>query len=169
VPILWIRKRYGYTKEALGLRRGNLRYLTSAMIGGAAALAYYLLVRLVLFPYATHLDSRPSYLALLLVPFSITGFSSIILGPISEEVLVRGFFYTYLREAFGRGPALVLQAFLFSALHLRSSPHSSAHVAIDAFLIGLMLGILYEKTGSLYAPIFCHSTVNYLAVFRGAL
>ena len=169
VPILWIRTRYGYTKAALGLRRGNLRSLTSVAIGGAVALAYYLLVRLVLFPHPTPLSTRPSYLALVLVPLSISGFSSVILGPISEEVLVRGFLYGYLRKLLGIGPGLVLQALLFSALHLGSSSHSSLHTAIDAFLIGSMLGILYEKTGSLFAPIICHSTVNYLAVLRTAL
>jgi membrane protease YdiL (CAAX protease family) len=164
VPILWIRRRYGLPKEALGLQCGKLRPMTSVALGMGLAVAYYPLIRVHLFPPQIGAGTQPSALALLLSPLSLSGFASTVLTPLGEEVLFRGLLYAFLRQALGTGPALVVQAVLFGALHLGTAPHSTLTLGVDAGLIGLMLGLLYEKTKSLYPSMFCHGTINYLAM-----
>ena len=100
------------------------------------------------------------------LPLFPYGFASTVLVPLSEEVLHRGFLYAYLRTVLGKWPALVLQAVMFTALHLRLADPSwsyGIHLA-DVFLLGLAFGFLYEHTESLYPSIVCHGTINYLAI-----
>ena len=155
-----IRRRDGLARPALGLRRGNLHPMTSVALGIGVAITYHLVVQVHLFqsPPAVRPQLSPS--VLLLAPLSLDGFPAIVLGPLSEEVLHRGFLYGYLRTAYGSRYALALQAALFSLLH--AYPLAAA---IHAFLVALVLGLLYERTKSLYPSMVCHGTVNYLSMF----
>jgi membrane protease YdiL (CAAX protease family) len=169
VPLLWIRRRRGLTKEALGLQRGYLPAWTSITLGAGLALLYHLVIRNHLYPLQTGVGTPPSYLALVFSPLSLGGVASVVLIPLSEEVLIRGLLYPPLRQTLGTRLALIVQAVVFSAPHLGTSVYSVASIAVDTFLIGLILGILYEKTESLYASIVCHVTLNYLATLGAAL
>jgi CAAX protease family protein len=166
LPIGYVWKRYGLPPAALGLKRGKLRPMVSVALGIGLAITYFFLVRIYLFRYPIGLSTNLSSLAfaVVVVPLSLHGFAAIFLAPLSEEVLDRGFLYAYLRTTLGRWPALLLQAVLFSGLHIGSWNYSNLSYAIDMFAIGLMLGFLYEKTESLYPSMVCHGTVSYLAL-----
>lgn len=91
--------------------------------------------------------------------------SLVVLPPITEEILVRGFLYTGLRRRLKFVPALLVTSFVFALPHLQ--PGSGAPLlwvaAIDTFILSVVLVYLREKTGSLGAPILVHMLKNGVA------
>ena len=81
-----------------------------------------------------------------------------IVTPLSEEVLFRGFVLRGLIPSIGIGPAVVATALLFSVLHLEPQ------VMIPIFITGLVLGLLYVRTGSVWPCIAAHAGQNALAL-----
>lgn len=77
-----------------------------------------------------------------------------IVGPIFEELLFRGLLFGELRKLTHIRVALVIQALLFGIYHLNAVQGSYA------FVIGLLLGFVYYRSGSILAPIIVHITVN---------
>ena len=67
-------------------------------------------------PALTNMKASDYYIYLILAPISINGFATLVLTPISEEVLDRGFIYGYLRRKLGIVFGLILQA-LFLAYY----------------------------------------------------
>lgn len=86
--------------------------------------------------------------------------SAVILAPLTEELLFRGVFQTSLLRLFrgARWPALLIAAIVFSLLHW--SVVTSWHALVPLFVLGLVWGVLYERTGSLLAPILAHAIFN---------
>lgn len=166
LPLFWIKKRYGLSKEDIGLSKGESKTSSLVFIGLATALIYSLLMRITPlwrgWPALDHITY--SYVHILLLPISISGFAAFVLSPIGEEVINRGLIYGYLRKKLGVTFGLILQALFFSLLH-PSYIHGDAFYLIGMrFLIGIILGLLYEKTGSLYPSIACHGMINYLNI-----
>ena len=85
-----------------------------------------------------------------------------IAAPFSEEVLFRGMFYRKAREAFG-GEKRRWAASIFSAL-LFGIYHGNLVQGIYAFLIGILLCMVYERAGKLSAAVMFHGAGN-LAVY----
>ena len=82
----------------------------------------------------------------------------VILAPIAEELFFRGVvFNAFLRE---RGPrmAYIGSAAMFAVIHL------SLVALLPIFLLGLALAWVYDRTGSLLAPIVMHAVVNGISV-----
>ena len=94
------------------------------------------------------------------------GFLSFLLlvieAPLVEELVFRGLILRGLIARQGVRRAIVLQAILFAALHLNPWQF------VPAFFIGLFLGWLFLKTGSLGACILFHAAWNGLSFFLGA-
>ncbi len=85
-------------------------------------------------------------------------FAVVALAPIIEEVIYRGAIQGCLR-GFVRSPwlAIVLSAILFGAMHIGTA----AGIAIPGLMVfGLGLGIVYERTGTLLAPMIMHGLFN---------
>ena len=83
-----------------------------------------------------------------------------IVAPIAEETFFRGFVIGGLRRRFGAAGALVLSAVFFALLH----PPLTIFPVI--FVLGLLLGLLFLQTGSLYPGMLMHAmfnTVGFLA------
>lgn len=82
----------------------------------------------------------------------------VVLAPIAEELFFRGVvFNAFLRE---RGPRLAYlgSAGLFAVIHL------SIVALLPIFLLSLALAWVYDRTGSLLAPIAMHAVVNGISV-----
>lgn len=82
-----------------------------------------------------------------------------IAAPITEELLFRGCLYGFLRQSIGRAAAIILSSLVFALIHA----HPATIPALVVFAIGLAL--LYEATGTLWAPILSHSLFNILNFF----
>lgn len=168
LPVLWVKMRYGSEKSALGLTMGlwgNWRTIAAGILSSVAcALLSSLLINgTITFPTLT----EDHVIAILTAPISLKGIPLFILAPIAEEIYFRGLLYGYLVKRLGELPGLVIQAILFSSIHfyLFKGFEAGKFVAflISAFAIGIILGLLYRLSRSLYPPMLFHGVYNYLA------
>ena len=91
--------------------------------------------------------------------------SLVILPPVAEEIVTRGFLYTGLRSKLPKISAAIITSVLFAAAHLQwESGNALLWVAaLDTFVLSMILVYLREKTGSLWPPIAVHMLKNCLA------
>ena len=97
--------------------------------------------------------------------------TAVVIAPLFEEMLFRGLFQTMIRSyiedrgpwlvAQGTGhningawPAILISSMLFAAIHANTG-HWPA-----LFVLGVCMGYAYEKSGSLFRPIFIHALFN---------
>lgn len=79
---------------------------------------------------------------------------AVFMAPISEELIFRGVTYSIARRTFSFWGANIIQALLFGIFHM--NPIQSCYT----FVLGLVLGYIREKGGTLYHVIFFHFLFN---------
>lgn len=84
--------------------------------------------------------------------------SAVIIAPIAEEIIFRGYIYPVAKCYSERWFAAIFSAALFGVVHMNLLGLPML------ILIGLALVILYEKTGSIWPCIFCHMAFNGLSI-----
>ena len=90
----------------------------------------------------------------------VIGFVGVsIIAPIAEEAFFRGFIMGGLRRRFGVIGALLLSAALFTA------PHLPITIYPAVFGLGVLLGLLFLQTGSLWPGILMHGFFNTVSYF----
>ena len=145
---------------ALGLERPRVRALVGALLVGAS---FWIINLTISAPIAEWLDRSQELteletrllehraLAETLIAFAL-------LPAIGEEILCRG---VLARSIAARAPlwvAVVVSAAVFAALHL-SLPR-----AAPMFLLGLLLGLVALRSGSLWPAMVLHATNNLVAL-----
>ena len=80
--------------------------------------------------------------------------TAVVVAPVAEEFLFRGYFYGVLKRHVGLLPALLFTAVLFAAVH------TSVPVFLPLFVFAVCLTLAYEATGSLLVPILMHALFN---------
>ncbi len=81
--------------------------------------------------------------------------TAVIVAPAFEEFLFRGLFQTLIRSYLNRPwPGIFVSSVIFASAHANSS-HWPA-----LFFLSICLGYSYEKSGSLWRPIFIHTLFN---------
>lgn len=88
-----------------------------------------------------------------ILAFVVTGF----LAPIGEEYIFRGASLLLLEQGFAFWKANIIQAFLFGLYHMNIVQF------LYAFVIGMILGLIYKKYRNLLACIWVHAVINILA------
>jgi membrane protease YdiL (CAAX protease family) len=83
----------------------------------------------------------------------------IVIAPIAEEVLFRGFLYGKLRARMPVWVAVLLTSALFGLLH------GQWNVGLDVFALSIVLCSLREVTGSIWSGILLHMLKNSIAFF----
>lgn len=83
----------------------------------------------------------------------------VILAPIAEEVLFRGYLYGKLKKYVPVWLAILVSSLLFGAVH------GQWNVAFDTFAAGVVMCLLRDITGSLWPAIFLHMLKNGLAYY----
>ena len=81
-----------------------------------------------------------------------------ILIPICEEMVFRGLMYKRLREYSGFVGAMLYSAIVFSFMHI------NVVQAVYAFFMAVVFAFVYEKYGSVKAPVIAHISANIAAV-----
>lgn len=91
----------------------------------------------------------------------------IIQGPLLEEIVYRGCLMSSVRSLWERRPWPVLMAVLISGL-IFAVVHAVGHplYLIVYAVTGMGLALLYQKSGSLFAAVMAHATVNTLCVLK---
>lgn len=92
-----------------------------------------------------------------IVELALVFLSLVVLPPLVEEAVFRGFVFSGLRTKLPFFAAAFLSAALFGLAHFQ------LNVAIDTAALGLVLAWLYERTGSLWPAIILHAIKNLTA------
>lgn len=80
---------------------------------------------------------------------------SVLLAPVAEELICRGVTLRQAKKVLPFWAANMMQALLFGAIHMNMMQGTYA------FILGLILGFLCEKSGSLYMPFLFHILFNF--------
>lgn len=89
--------------------------------------------------------------------------SLVVLPPLAEEIVFRGFLYGTLRaNKLGVGWSIFITSAIFGALHLFGAADGKLLwiAFLDTFVLSLVLCYVREKTGSLWASIGIHALKN---------
>ncbi|MFP3938282.1 MAG: CPBP family intramembrane glutamic endopeptidase [Phycisphaerae bacterium] len=83
-------------------------------------------------------------------------FAAVVLAPVSEELLFRGLLQSAARRHLGNAwLAVLLTSAAFALLHLRIP-----QTVLPIFILSLVLGYTYERSGRLFSPILIHMLFN---------
>lgn len=146
-------------KEGLRLVKPKGNILNVIALGAFGAMLVSAL--LALLPISE--DMMSSYSTL--VQESTTGLpiiqlvATVIAAPIAEELLFRGVIYNSLRQHATRYSAMVVSCTVFGAMH--QSPLWMAY----AFILGIIITLIYDGCGSLYAAIAFHIAFNFFGSY----
>jgi membrane protease YdiL (CAAX protease family) len=81
-----------------------------------------------------------------------------VLAPMGEELIFRGLLLGGAQVAMGSRQALFLSSALFAAAHLQP------YYVAGLFVVGLILGTVYQRTRSLVACVYVHGLYNLLSL-----
>ncbi|MBX3740760.1 MAG: CPBP family intramembrane metalloprotease [Akkermansiaceae bacterium] len=80
--------------------------------------------------------------------------AAVLVAPISEEIVFRGYLYPAAKKFAGPWMAAICTGLVFAAAH------GSLAALLPLFIFGVVLAVLYEKTGSIWAPVAVHFCFN---------
>lgn len=91
--------------------------------------------------------------------------STVIIGPVFEEIFYRGLLYNKLKEISNVFIAVFISSMFFAFLHI---PGYGFNIKMFSLVLdGILLTYCYEKTDNIYVPILIHSINNFfIFLFR---
>ena len=163
VPTTFIKK-WGTSREELGLRElptwtdiglAPVGFIVSLIL--AAGLAAFFSI----FPWFNISEAQnvgfSTYIAggEKLIAFIVL----VVLAPVVEEVIFRGFLYGKLRAKLGVASSILITSLIFAILHFQWN------VSVNVFALSVVLCTLREVTGTIYASILTHMVKNGVAFY----
>lgn len=130
----------------------------------SAGLAYLVLQLIPNFPHDTVQDVGFKSLSRQ-YEYGLAFITLVVLAPIAEEALFRGYLYGRLARYSSLVPAILVTSLLFAAAHLPGSDHIQWNVALDTFALSIILCLLRVVTGSIWAGILLHMLKNAIAFY----
>jgi membrane protease YdiL (CAAX protease family) len=82
------------------------------------------------------------------------GSAALLVAPVCEEIVFRGYCYPVLKKYAGARVSLMITSLVFACAH------GNLASALPLFLLGGVLVVVYEKTRSIWAPIGVHFCFN---------
>lgn len=94
-------------------------------------------------------------------------FTLVVLAPICEELLFRGYLYGRVRRYYNALWTIVLTSLVFGSMHVYAGPGMPLqwNVMIGTTVLAVFIGLLREYTGSIWAGILLHMIKNGIAFF----
>ena len=94
-------------------------------------------------------------------------FTLVVVAPLAEETIFRGYLYGKLRKRAPLWVGMLITSLLFAVLHMNWSDGTlkGLNVAVDVFVLSLVMCSLREVTGSIWAGILLHMMKNGLAFY----
>lgn len=90
-------------------------------------------------------------------------FTSIVIAPIMEEILFRGILQDALMRKYGVFVGILIASAVFGIVHIIPQQ------VVNAFMIGIVLGYIYYRTGALLPVILIHCINNAISYFTWML
>ncbi len=99
--------------------------------------------------------------------FTIAILSIIFFAPFIEELIFRGFLQSFIRQHLQSKQAIIITSVLFALFHY-APEQGLANITIvgSLFILSLFIGFIYEKRGSLIAPMMLHSLFNSMSILH---
>lgn len=168
VALLWLPRLWGddISRAELGLTR-PMRWsdIGWALVGIVAAYGGSMLLSVLAQWFMSWVDlSEPQNLGLSAlnpgIEMSLAFLTLVIIGPIAEEVIFRGYLY-------GRLQALQIRFWVRTLVvsALFALAHWQWNVALDVFILSVIMCVLREKTDSLWPSIIMHMVKNGVAFY----
>lgn len=142
--------------RAFGFNPTNPKWLLIAAVLGVVAFGLIFVVEGIYFHFITELNTQADFEAAAkggVVSMVVLLFTSAVLGPIGEELVFRGVIASALGK-YGSWVGVIGSAAIFGIVH------GPSVILLDAFVVGLFLGILYYRSGSIWPPIALHVVYN---------
>jgi uncharacterized protein len=89
--------------------------------------------------------------------------AAVVLAPVAEELLFRGLLHRGLRRRLRVVPATALSSVLFAVVHVDVAL-SQPLALVGLTLVGVILAVAYERTGSLIVPVVIHAVHNAVTI-----
>lgn len=161
----WLVRKRGITLENLGLQR--LPSWMDILLAPAAFVVYFIVSALLMLLVAQLLPSFNAEQAQQIgfdnlqqrYEYLLAFLTLVIIAPLAEETLFRGYLYGKLRGHVPIWLAMVITSALFGAVHLQPN------IAVDTFVLSLVMCSLREVTGSIWTGILLHMIKNGLAFY----
>jgi len=104
------------------------------------------------------------------IEFILAFIRLVIMAPLAEELLFRGYFLGRMSEKTGKWVAVLITSVAFGLMHLVGANESGEIVlqwgaAADTFAMGLTAGVLRTLTGSIWAGVLLHGLKNAVAYY----
>lgn len=161
---------YKVPLRAFGLVRPRLRDVGVMLLGVPVYVAGYFVLSVVakvIFPAINLNQQQQLGFQAVHQPLALAAifFSLVILPPLVEEFLMRGFLFTSLLRRVSFVPAAIITSAVFASAHLQvgSGAPPLWIAAIDTFMLSLVLCYMRFKTGSLWPGILLHALKNGVA------
>lgn len=165
IGVPWRLKKRITSLEEVGLQRWP-KWMDLAWLGGGGVTYIILTViittaSMLLIPGADYEQAQHTGFTILASrwEFTLAFFSLVIIAPVAEEIIFRGYLLGKLRKHAPAWVAVILSAALFALAH------GQFNVALDTFALGIVLGFLRVYSGSLWASIFLHMLKNGVAFY----
>lgn len=167
--ILYLR-RHKISLATIGLNRFRAKYFMYVLLGTVAYFLMYFLVVSLVAAFVPSLNlqqeqnigfNNPSGALQLAMAF----ISLVVLPPIAEETVFRGFMYTGLRSKLTFPIAAIITSVLFAIGHLQIGQGTPLLwvAGIDTFVLSMVLCYIREKTGSIWPTLGIHMVKNLIA------
>ncbi len=156
--------------RSIGLAKPRPSYIGIALLGVIVYFALYMLAVVIVSVFLPSIDlnqrqelgfNNPAGIAEYLMIF----ISLVVLPPIAEEVVFRGFIFSGLRSKLRFVPTALITSVLFAVLHLQFDSGAPLLwvAAIDTFILSFVLCFIREKTNSIWPTIGVHAIKNGIA------
>lgn len=190
LAVLQLLKWFKVDKKVIGLRRPKAKDPLYALIAAPIYYVLYIIAVMVISTFVKGLNVSESQNVGFnhvhgIAQLTVTFISLVVLPPIAEEVLVRGFLYSSLKEGFQkvkkfkvwfisptfkkRNPQLaaaLVTSVIFASAHLPEGTSGLLWIAfIDTFILSMVLVTLREKTGGLWSGMILHALKNGVAYY----
>lgn len=165
IGLPWMVTKYKTSKQDLGITR--LPSWTDIWLAPTGLIIYFILSALLILA-ATHLVPWFNVEQLQDTGFDklsqrfeyILAFATlVVVAPLAEEVLFRGYLYGKLRKSVPVWVAILATSLLFGLIH------GAWNVAIDTFALSIVLCLLREITGNIWASVLLHMAKNGIAFY----
>jgi membrane protease YdiL (CAAX protease family) len=162
--LVWVRHRTSLAQAVHWNMPVRGRIVLNAVMGGAALALVSDIGEVVLhrwipdsLPITEYFKDRPS--ALLLGAFGI------LVAPLMEELLFRGFLYPALARWTGAAASVIITASAFTLLHGAQLGYSWAPLLL-IFVVGLTLTVTRVRTNSVATCVIVHMTYNFVLLLQ---
>jgi uncharacterized protein len=162
--LVWVRHRTSLAQAVHWNMPVRGRIVLNAVMGGAALALVSDIGEVVLhrwipdsLPITEYFKDRPS--ALLLGAFGI------LVAPLMEELLFRGFLYPALARWTGAAASVIITASAFTLLHGAQLGYSWAPLLL-IFVVGLTLTVTRVRTNSVATCVIIHMTYNFVLLLQ---